>query len=139
MPCEVDRVSGGSARGRGQEKRVVASGGNSGIDIGINSAGVEEIAMFKKHSPEHFSKITAIQFNGAVHFMQHVSNVMENGGNLVNISSLTGSLAAPGYVAYAGAKAGVIHASKVAAVELGRGPVNTSEALRRQGRSTETP
>jgi NAD(P)-dependent dehydrogenase (short-subunit alcohol dehydrogenase family) len=50
--------------------------------------------------------------------MQHVSNVMENGGSIVNISSLTGANPAPGYIAYGGAKAGVIHATKIAAVEL---------------------
>ncbi len=89
-----------------------------GIDIGVNSAGVEQMAMLKKHPEDHVSKMTAIQFNGAVHFMQHISNAMENGGNIVNISSLTGINSAPGYIAYGGAKAGVIHASKVAAVEL---------------------
>ena len=93
-----------------------------GIDIAINSAGVEEMALLRKHAPDHVAKMTAIQFNGAVHFMQHVSNAMVDGGNIVNISSLTGSIAAPGYIAYGGAKAGVIHASRVAAVELaGRG------------------
>ena len=89
-----------------------------GVDIGINSAGVEEMVLLKKLSEHHVAKMTAIQFNGALHFMQHISNVMVNGGNIVNISSLTGSLAAPGYIAYGGAKAGVIHASRVAAVEL---------------------
>lgn len=89
-----------------------------GIDIAVNSAGVEQMVMLKKHPEDHVAKMTAIQFNGAVHFMQHVSNVMENGGNIVNISSLTGVNAAPGYIAYGGAKAGVIHATAVAAVEL---------------------
>lgn len=93
-----------------------------GVDIGINSAGIEEMSMLRKHSEEHVAKLAAIQFNGAVHFMQHVSNVMESGGNIVNVSSLTGTIAAPGYIAYGGAKAGVNHASEVAAVELaGRG------------------
>lgn len=89
-----------------------------GIDIAVNSAGVEQMVMLKKHPEDHVAKMTAIQFNGAVHFMQHVSNAMENGGNIVNISSLTGANAAPGYIAYGGAKAGVIHATAVAAVEL---------------------
>jgi NAD(P)-dependent dehydrogenase (short-subunit alcohol dehydrogenase family) len=89
-----------------------------GVDVGVNSAGVEQMSLLKRHAPDHVSKMTAIQFNGAVHFMQHVSNVMVDGGNIVNISSLTGMLAAPGYIAYGGAKAGVIHATRVAAVEL---------------------
>lgn len=89
-----------------------------GIDIGVNSAGVEQMALLRKHAPDHVAKMTAIQFNGAVHFMQHVSNAMSDGGSLVNISSLTGVNAAPGYIAYGGAKAGVIHATSVAAVEL---------------------
>lgn len=95
-----------------------ASSKLGGVDIGINSAGVEEMSLLKKHRDDHVAKMTAIQFNGAVHFMQHISSVMESGGNIVNISSLTGSLAAPGYIAYGGAKAGVNHASRVAALEL---------------------
>ena len=97
-----------------------------GIDIGVNSAGVEQMVMLKKHPEDHVSKMTAIQFNGAVHFMQRILNAMENGGNIVNISSLTGINSAPGYIAYGGAKAGVIHASKVAAVELAS-TLNTSQ------------
>jgi NAD(P)-dependent dehydrogenase (short-subunit alcohol dehydrogenase family) len=93
-----------------------------GIDIGVNSAGIEEMLMLKKHPPGHVERMVAIQLMGAVYFMQHISNVMTNGGNIVNISSLTGTNAAPGYIAYGAAKAGVNHASRVAAVELaGRG------------------
>ncbi len=93
-----------------------------GVDIGVNSAGIEEKFMLKEHPPGHLEKMVAIQFTGAVYFMQHISNVMSGGGAIVNISSLTGTIAAPGYIAYSGAKAGVNHTSQVAAVELaGRG------------------
>lgn len=91
-----------------------------GIDIAVNSAGIEELIYLKKHPPGHVEKMVAIQFTGAVYFMQHMSNVMEDGGSIVNLSSLTATNACPGYIAYSGAKAGVNHASKVAAVELAR-------------------
>jgi 3-oxoacyl-[acyl-carrier protein] reductase len=88
-----------------------------GIDVGVNSAAVEEMAFLREHAPDHVARIAAIQFNGAVHFMQQASNVMLDGGNLVNMASLTGSIAAPGYIAHGGAKAGVLHALQVAALE----------------------
>ncbi len=89
-----------------------------GIDIGVNSAGVEEKFPLENQPEGHVEKMTNIQFNGAVYFMQHVSNVMEDGGNIVNISSLTSTNVAPGYIAYGSAKAAVNHASRIAAVEL---------------------
>ncbi len=92
------------------------------VNIGINSAGIEDMALLRKHAPDHVAKMVAIQFTGAVYFMQHISDVMSGGGNIVNISSLTGTNATSGYIAYGGAKAGINHASQAAAVELaGRG------------------
>ena len=91
-----------------------------GIDVGVNSAGFEELVPLRKHSEDHVARMVGIQFTGAVYFMQHVSNAMANGGAIVNISSLTGTNASPGYIAYGGAKAGLNHASQVAAVELAK-------------------
>jgi NAD(P)-dependent dehydrogenase (short-subunit alcohol dehydrogenase family) len=44
---------------------------------------------------------------------------MEHGGSIVTISSLTATLVAEGYAAYAGAKAGSNHATRIAASEYG--------------------
>jgi NAD(P)-dependent dehydrogenase (short-subunit alcohol dehydrogenase family) len=41
-----------------------------------------------------------------------------NGGSIINVTSIEGVRAAPGYAAYAAAKAGVINFTKTAALEL---------------------
>jgi 3-oxoacyl-[acyl-carrier protein] reductase len=53
---------------------------------------------------------------------QRVARVMVSAhqpGSIINISSIEGTRAAPGYAAYAAAKAGVINFTKTAALELG--------------------
>jgi 3-oxoacyl-[acyl-carrier protein] reductase len=52
---------------------------------------------------------------------QRVARAMveaEVGGSIVNITSIEGTRAAPGYAAYAAAKAGVVNLTKTAALEL---------------------
>lgn len=52
---------------------------------------------------------------------QRVAQVMvdaERGGSIVNVTSIEGFRAAPGYAAYAAAKAGVVNFTKTAALEL---------------------
>jgi NAD(P)-dependent dehydrogenase (short-subunit alcohol dehydrogenase family) len=52
---------------------------------------------------------------------QRVARIMVEagaGGSIVNVTSIEGTRAAPGYAAYAAAKAGVINFTKTAALEL---------------------
>jgi NAD(P)-dependent dehydrogenase (short-subunit alcohol dehydrogenase family) len=52
---------------------------------------------------------------------QHIAKEMVSagiGGSVINITSIEGTRAAPGYAAYAAAKAGVINYTKTAALEL---------------------
>jgi NAD(P)-dependent dehydrogenase (short-subunit alcohol dehydrogenase family) len=87
-------------RGRLAERKAFAEAASrlGSIDIGVNSAGVEAMSLLK-NAPDHVAKMTAIQFNGAVHFICTYRTPMEDGGNLVNISSLTGMRARTGYIA----------------------------------------
>ena len=61
----------------------------------------------------------AVQFTGALYFMQHMANAMHEGGSIVTIGSLTATLVAEGYAPYAAAKAGINHATRIAASEYG--------------------
>jgi len=63
--------------------------------------------------------MVAVQFTGALWVIQHMAGVMDQGGSIITISSLTATLVAEGYAAYAGAKAGINHATRIAASELG--------------------
>jgi NAD(P)-dependent dehydrogenase (short-subunit alcohol dehydrogenase family) len=94
------------------------------LDIAVNCAGFEHSCPLAQIEPEDVEKMVAVQFTGALYFIQHMANAMAEhakapGGSIVNISSLTATLVAEGYAAYAGAKAGLNHASRIAASEYG--------------------
>ena len=92
-----------------------------GLDVAVNCAGFEHSAPIADLAPENVEPMVAVQFTGALYFIQHMANAMaaDAGGSIVTISSLTASLVAEGYAPYAGAKAGINHASKIAASEYG--------------------
>jgi NAD(P)-dependent dehydrogenase (short-subunit alcohol dehydrogenase family) len=89
------------------------------LDIAVNSAGYEDNCPVAALEPERVEKMVAVQFTGALYFIQHMANAMSEGGSLITISSLTATLVAEGYAPYAGAKAGINHASRIAASEYG--------------------
>jgi len=92
-----------------------------GLDIAVNCAGFEHNAPVAELDPEFVEPMVAVQFTGALYFIQHAANAMaaSGGGSIVTISSLTATLVAEGYAPYAGAKAGINHASRIAASEYG--------------------
>jgi NAD(P)-dependent dehydrogenase (short-subunit alcohol dehydrogenase family) len=89
------------------------------LDIAINSAGYEDNTPIRDMTPEKLEPMVAVQFSGAVYFIRHMANAMSQGGSVITISSLTATLVAEGYAHYAGAKAGINHASRIAASEYG--------------------
>lgn len=89
------------------------------LDVAVNCAGFEHMCPIADLEPENVEKMVAVQFTGALYFIQHMANAMAEGGSIVTISSLTGTLVADGYAPYAGAKAGINHASRIAASEYG--------------------
>lgn len=90
-----------------------------GLEIAVNSAGYESMVPFAGLTPEHVEPMVAVQFTGALYVIQHMAARMTGGGSIVTISSLTATLVAEGYAAYAGAKAGLNHATRIAALEFG--------------------
>jgi NAD(P)-dependent dehydrogenase (short-subunit alcohol dehydrogenase family) len=92
------------------------------LDVAVNSAGFEDNCPIADLEPERVEKMVAVQFTGALYFIQHMANAMREtgeGGSIITVSSLTGTLVAEGYAPYAGAKAGINHASRIAASEYG--------------------
>lgn len=89
------------------------------IDIAINCAGFEDRFMVLDQQPEQVEKMVAVQFTAGLYFLQHMAKAMPDGGSLITVSSLTATLIAEGYAAYAGAKAGLNHACRIAASEMG--------------------
>ncbi len=89
------------------------------LDVAVNSAGFEQQAAIRDITPETLEPMVAVQFTGAVYFLRHMAGAMQGGGAIVTISSLTGVLVAQNYAAYAGAKAGINHVTRIAASEYG--------------------
>jgi len=89
------------------------------LDIAVNCAGYEDSAAIRDLTPERLEPMVAVQFTGALYFIRHMANAMEGPGSIICLSSLTATLVAEGYAAYAGAKAGLNHAVRIAASEYG--------------------
>jgi NAD(P)-dependent dehydrogenase (short-subunit alcohol dehydrogenase family) len=92
------------------------------LDVAVNSAGYADAVPIARLEPERVERMVAVQYTGALYFLQHMANAMVsagNGGSVVTISSLTGTLVAEGHAPYAGAKAGVNHLTRIAASEYG--------------------
>lgn len=93
------------------------------LDVAVNSAGYEDNSPVAQLDPQRTEQMVAVQFTGALYFIQHMANAMcrnaTPGGSVITIGSLTATLTAEGYAAYAGAKAGVNHATRIAASEYG--------------------
>jgi NAD(P)-dependent dehydrogenase (short-subunit alcohol dehydrogenase family) len=89
------------------------------IDIAVNSAGYEDACPIAELEPERVEKMVAVQFTGALYFIQQMANAMGAGGSVVSVSSLTPLVAAEGHAPYAGSKAGINHVTHIAASEYG--------------------
>jgi NAD(P)-dependent dehydrogenase (short-subunit alcohol dehydrogenase family) len=114
-PCDITR----SEEVKALADAVLAESGR--IDIAVNSAGYEDNCAFSDLEPDRVARMVAVQFTGALYFIQHMANAMamSEGGSIITIGSLTATLTADGYAPYAGAKAGVNHATRIAAAEFG--------------------
>jgi NAD(P)-dependent dehydrogenase (short-subunit alcohol dehydrogenase family) len=113
QPCDITR----SEDIKALADAVLAESGR--IDIAVNSAGYEDNCAFSDLEPDRVERMVAVQFTGALYFIQHMANAMSEGGSIITIGSLTATLTADGYAPYAGAKAGVNHATRIAAAEFG--------------------
>jgi NAD(P)-dependent dehydrogenase (short-subunit alcohol dehydrogenase family) len=113
LPCDLTRFDDVKALADAAVERFGA------LDIAVNSAGFEDQCPIADLEAPRVEAMVAVQFTGALYFLQHMANAMQAGGSIVTISSLTGTLVAEGYAPYAGAKAGINHASRIAASEYG--------------------
>jgi NAD(P)-dependent dehydrogenase (short-subunit alcohol dehydrogenase family) len=92
------------------------------LDILVNNAGGSPGAASATASPRFFAAVTAINLTGVLVFSQKANAVMQQqdeGGTIVNISSVAGLYGAAFSVAYGASKAGVINATRSLAVEWG--------------------
>ena len=91
------------------------------IDGLVNNAGIEYNELIGMISRENMEKMFSVNVYGTINMLQIVSRVMgrqENGGSIVNITSLTALRGNKGQLAYSATKGAVIALTKSAAKEL---------------------
>ncbi|HEX8059039.1 MAG TPA: SDR family oxidoreductase [Novosphingobium sp.] len=90
-----------------------------GIDIAINTAGVNRNASLAEETADALLFQARIHFIGTALFIKEVAEEMGQGGSIITMSSVTAELTTPRLAAYAGSKAAADKVVKVAAVEYG--------------------
>jgi NAD(P)-dependent dehydrogenase (short-subunit alcohol dehydrogenase family) len=90
------------------------------LDLWVNNAGGAPAADAASASPRFHEKIIALNLTAALHCAQRANAVMqrqEQGGVIVNITSVSALRPSPGTAAYGAAKAGLISLTQTLAVE----------------------
>lgn len=91
------------------------------IDALVNNAGVEFNELIGMISRENMEKMFNVNVFGTINMLQIVSRLMgrqENGGSIVNISSMVGLRGNRGQLVYSATKGAVVALTKSAAKEL---------------------
>jgi 3-oxoacyl-[acyl-carrier protein] reductase len=90
------------------------------LDILVNNAGVLESGLLGMITDDSLQRVLATNLEAAIQHLQLAARLMarEKRGTIVNVSSIVGVRGAPGQVAYAASKAGIIGATLAAAREL---------------------
>ena len=91
------------------------------IDGLVNNAGVEYNELIGMISRENMEKMFSVNVYGTINMLQIVSRIMgrqENGGSIVNITSMTALRGNRGQLVYSATKGAVVSLTKSAAKEL---------------------
>lgn len=91
------------------------------IDVLVNNAAVEFNELIGMISSDNMEKMFRVNVYGTIEMIQAVSRIMnrnENGGSIINISSMVGLRGNAGQLVYSATKGAVIALTKSAAKEL---------------------
>ncbi|MCD7059136.1 SDR family oxidoreductase [Pelagibacterium xiamenense] len=99
---------------------IAEASGHGGIDLLVNNAGASLGVSLQSSTPESWAQDVALNLNGAFHcFHAAADHLKANAGAVVNIASVNGT-GTFGHPAYSSAKAGLIHFTRMIAVEYGK-------------------
>jgi NAD(P)-dependent dehydrogenase (short-subunit alcohol dehydrogenase family) len=88
------------------------------LDVLVNVVGGTFQQSFEESSPRGWDALIRINFTWLLHSIQMAIPRMTGRGSIINITSIEGHRAAPGYAVYAAMKAGVTSLTRTLAVEL---------------------
>lgn len=91
------------------------------IDVLVNNAGIPFGASFQMTSQSKLTEVFQINYFAQIQIMQMISRVMikQKSGSIINMASVGGIEAEPGYLAYGSSKAALIWATRCLAKEIG--------------------
>ena len=89
-----------------------------GLDSLVNNAGITRELAFEDTTPDDFDAVANLNFRGYFFCAQRALAHMDEGGCIVNISSIHGRAGLPGHSAYAGTKGAVDAWTRALAIEL---------------------
>ncbi len=90
------------------------------LDILVNNAGIYEFAPLEAINPQHFHKQFDLDVLGLLLTTQEaVKQIGQDGGSIINLSSVAATLAPPNTSVYSGVKAAVNAITRSLAQELG--------------------
>ena len=90
------------------------------LDVAVNCAGLALMGYIESTSEEVLREAVDVHLIGPFFFIKHMARVMEYGGAIATMSSVTASLTFENHAAYMAAKAGTDHLVRIAALEYGR-------------------
>jgi len=98
------------------------------LDVLVNNAGVTDDGLFMMMSRAKFERVLAVNLTGAFMCAREAAKLMaaNDGGAIVNISSVAGLRGTPGQANYAAAKAALIALTQSSARELARNRIRVN-------------
>jgi NAD(P)-dependent dehydrogenase (short-subunit alcohol dehydrogenase family) len=93
------------------------------LDILVNNAGISQLGTIDSATSEEYLRVMDTNMHSVFYGTKRAVAMMRetgNGGNIINMSSISGIVGIPGNVAYSAAKAGVRLMTKTVAMETAK-------------------
>ena len=89
------------------------------LDLLVNNAGIQPVEPFNTLTAAAWDEVLTVDLRATQVLTAAAATVMHEGGAVVNIASIEAHQPAAGHAHYAAAKAGLVMATRAAALELG--------------------
>jgi NAD(P)-dependent dehydrogenase (short-subunit alcohol dehydrogenase family) len=96
------------------------------IDVLVNNAGITQDRTLRKMSNEEWDNVINVNLTGMFNVTKALLPFMNDGGSIINITSIIGIMGAFGQANYAASKAGVIGFTKALAKEVAKNNIRVN-------------